>query len=360
MKHPTDSPSKNKIADLQQQNEDFQNFFQSTIIPQLFFDRNLILGMFSPAAMKQFNLGPKSTGKHLNELSNNLNYHRLEEDIQKTISQRQIIEKEIQTSDGRWYRMNVLPYFNKKEQVVDGAIVTFVDINNYVRSLKELHKLNSEHETFIYSVAHDLKAPLQNIDGLINALNESIKANNSEDIDHIQGMLKSSATKMKDMISDLGKISRDKACNKTQIRFSDLIDEIYLILKENIYKANGKISYDLEVDELIFSRKDLRSILYNLLSNAVKYRSEERKLDIHVKTRREGEFILLSVKDNGRGIEEDKKETIFSLFTRVLDNVEGTGIGLYLVSKLVDAHEGKIIVNSKVNEGSEFLVYLKV
>jgi two-component system phosphate regulon sensor histidine kinase PhoR len=360
MKNTTSS--QNRVNELSLINEELENYFQSTIIPQLFFDKNLILRKYSPAAVKQFNLTQESIGKHLNDLSNNLYYDTLEEDIRKTMLDIKVVEKEIQASDQKWYRMNILPFFQRKEKTTNGVIITFVDINNYVLSLKELQKLNAEHETFIYSVTHDLKAPVQNIKALVNALKDAIALDNQKDRDHILDMITISSNKIIDMLSDLGKISQARGKhedNKMIVRFQDLMNEVYLTLKENIDHANAKIDFDFEVGEINFSRKDLRSILYNLLSNAIKYRSEERDLVISINTKREGEFVALSVKDNGRGIEEDKKGVIFSQYTRILNDVEGTGIGLFLVSRIVDSQGGKIIINSKINQGSEFLVYLK-
>ncbi len=69
--------------------------------------------------------------------------------------------------------------------------------------------------------------------------------------------------------------------------------------------------------------------------------------------------MLISIKDNGLGIAADQIEQIFLKFTRIQKNVEGSGIGLYLVKKIIDNHGGKIVVNSTLGEGSEFKVYLK-
>ena len=99
--------------------------------------------------------------------------------------------------------------------------------------------------------------------------------------------------------------------------------------------------------------------MYNLLSNAIKFTPPDQTPEVLVKTEKSGEYTLLSVKDNGVGIEEDKQQEIFSKFTRVRPEVEGSGVGLYIVSKMIGNHGGKIEVESKVNKGTTFNIYLR-
>ena len=111
--------------------------------------------------------------------------------------------------------------------------------------------------------------------------------------------------------------------------------------------------------EIAFSRKKLRSILYNLVSNAIKFKSPERKPEIFIKTTRDKDYIIISVKDNGIGIDASKHETIFSKYFRMENAIEGSGVGLYLVKEIVKNSEGKILLKSQPGKGSEFKVYLK-
>ena len=95
------------------------------------------------------------------------------------------------------------------------------------------------------------------------------------------------------------------------------------------------------------------------MSNAIKYKAPDRVPEILIKTEKLNDHILLSVKDNGRGIAEDKQEIIFSRYTRLTDDVEGTGVGLFIVKRMVEDGGGKIEVESSLGEGSTFKVYLK-
>lgn len=108
-----------------------------------------------------------------------------------------------------------------------------------------------------------------------------------------------------------------------------------------------------------FSAKNLRSILYNLLSNSIKYASPERPPEVLIKTAKLDGYQVLIVKDNGLGIQNKNREKIFSMFKRCHDHVEGTGIGLYMVKRIVDNAGGKIEIESDMEKGSAFKIFLK-
>ncbi|WP_262888724.1 sensor histidine kinase [Pontibacter pamirensis] len=237
-----------------------------------------------------------------------------------------------------------------------------------MKVLRDLEKLNASHETFIYSVSHDLKAPLANIEGLVrllkqtsNDLLEQCDADKEEQ-NEIAAMLENSVKTMRNIIEELSEIAKIEGNFKEvveSVRFEDVLTQVELTLKDNILESNASIIYDIREQEIEFSRKNLRSIIYNLLSNAIKYKSTDKDPNIQVKTEALNGFVQISVKDNGLGIAEEKKELIFTPFTRFETNTEGTGIGLYLVKKLVENAGGELIVESKLGEGSEFIVYLK-
>src|SRR5690606_10029513 len=115
-----------------------------------------------------------------------------------------------------------------------------------------------------------------------------------------------------------------------------IIDEVRLILNEKIVSNHVKIHLDLQETEIRFPRKSLRSIIFNLLSNAIKYRSQDRNPEIYIKSLKKDGRVLVSVKDNGLGIAQDKFGILFTPYTRIEKKVEGTGIGLYLVKRIIE------------------------
>ena len=112
--------------------------------------------------------------------------------------------------------------------------------------------------------------------------------------------------------------------------------------------------------QVSFAEKNLRSIIYNLLSNALKYRHPDRAPVVHLRSHLEGRYAVLSVQDNGLGLNLDQDGSkLFALFQRLHDHVEGSGIGLYMVKKIVENAGGRIEVSSQQGVGSTFSVYFR-
>ncbi|MEN5234366.1 PAS domain-containing protein [Sphingobacterium faecium] len=134
-----------QVAELRQLNEDLENYFSNTIIPQLFVDADLRLRKFTPPAMKQFVLKEEYIGLPLDDIKENFRYPNIINNISTVISTGKMLEKEIQTTDMRCYQMNILPYITRKDNQTNGVIITFVDITARIEDLKEQEKLIMEH-----------------------------------------------------------------------------------------------------------------------------------------------------------------------------------------------------------------------
>jgi signal transduction histidine kinase len=104
-------------------------------------------------------------------------------------------------------------------------------------------------------------------------------------------------------------------------------------------------------------RANLRSIIYNLLSNAIKYASPERPPYVVFETFREGTYTVLCIQDNGLGIPESQQPKLFSMFKRFHSHVDGTGVGLYMIKRVIENNRGKIEVQSTEGLGAQFKVY---
>lgn len=358
MQQPNNAQNVEELIEL---NEELENYFINTIIPQLFVDADLILRKYTPPAMKQFNFSVDDIGRPMTEMIDNIRYSTFIENIQEVMSSGKIFEKEIQTSDLRWFQMNIVPYVIRKENRLNGVIITFVDITERIEDMRELEQLNAAHETFIYSVSHDLKAPLGNIESLIFLLTQAIKE--GKDQNNILEMLEKSAQSMRKVIDELSEVTKVEANFKEiteTVNFNQILKDVEIILQDKMIESKATIYTDIRQADIHCSRKNIRSIIYNLLSNAIKYRSPSRPPMITVKTEKENDEVVISIKDNGLGIPADKLGSIFEKFTRVEKSVKGSGIGLYLVKKIVNNLQGKISLSSTLDEGSEFKIYLKV
>ncbi|MGN6248477.1 MAG: sensor histidine kinase [Ginsengibacter sp.] len=350
-----------QIKELTELNEDLENYFRNTIIPQLFFDADFILRKFTPPAMKQFKLTDADIGKSIHDVINNLRFPSIVQNIQHVMDTGDILEKEIQTTDLRWYQMNILPYVKRKDNKTNGVIVTFVDITARIKDLKEQEKLIADHETLLDTISHDIKNPLGNLLITIDLLNDG-KGDDPKELKPLVKIVEKEVKKIHKVINELTESRQQEHRYKSKdelLNFENILEDVNLALLDTIQQTGVDISIDLDVTEITFSRRKLRSIVYNLISNAIKFRSPDRKPEILIKTTREGNFIILSIKDNGMGIDPEKHEEIFSKYYRISRSIEGSGVGLYLVKELVTNAGGKIVIESQLNKGTEFKIYLK-
>lgn len=351
----------NQIKILTEDNELLENYFRNTIITQLFVDANLVLQKFTPPVMKQFKLNLDDIGKNINDITHKFRFQSLAKYILEVIDTHVISEREIQTDDKRWYQMNIIPYVTMRDNKTNGVIVTFVDITQRIKVLKELQHEIADHEILLDTISHDIRTPLSTLLPAFQIMQE-LPPDNVEQIQRLLQMQSESVDKMKRLIYELTDTREQEHKYKAEeelLHFEQILEDVRLALNGNIAQSDAIIHSEWKVEEIIFPQRILRSILYNLVSNAVKYKSSDRKPVISIKTERENDFIVLSVKDNGLGIEESKQGEVFSKYYRIPGTTEGSGIGLYLVKQHIIRAGGKIVLHSEPGNGSEFKVYLK-
>ncbi|TKK64126.1 ATP-binding protein [Ilyomonas limi] len=355
-------PTKNQqIEQLTALNNELENYFRNTIIPQLFVDADLKLRKFTPPAMKQFNLSENDIGKSMHDIKENIRYNTISDNIQQVISSNKILEREIQTTDFRWYQMNIIPYITIQDNKTNGVIITFVEITQRVKDLKELEKVITDHEILLDTISHDIKTPLTSLVLAFKVI-KNMPPENVADIQNLLQIQEQSVLKMQSLIQELTDTREQEHKYQAEEELLDvenIVNDVRLTLNGSIAQSGAVINSELNVPKVTFSRHKLRSIIYNLVSNAIKYKSPHRTPEILIKTERENNCVVISVKDNGIGIGETEKEAVFSKYFRIKGNVEGSGIGLYLVQQHVKYAGGKIILESEPDKGSTFKVYLR-
>ncbi|MEO5681585.1 MAG: ATP-binding protein [Chitinophagaceae bacterium] len=343
-------------------NEDLENYFSNTIIPQLFVDANLILRKFTPPAMKQFTLTHNDVNRNIRDVSDNIRYPTLIENITEVIATGEILEKEVQTTDKRWFQMNILPYVVRKENKTNGVIITFVDITKRIAILNELEHLNAEHDTMLYTLSHDIRQPLSTIILLADELMEAYNNKDREQFTTWVETLKRATKNMKTLLEDFtDHINVESVISNEEQRLNieDIFNDVILALRNEIYNNKIEITTAFNTSEIMFSRKNLRSIVFNLLNNAIKYRKKDEGLKIMIVTEKQPGYVLLSIRDNGVGMDQKYHKTIFDKFSRINSHIEGTGMGLYIINRMLTDKEGRIEVESVMGEGSTFNVYFK-
>jgi signal transduction histidine kinase len=134
---------------------------------------------------------------------------------------------------------------------------------------------------------------------------------------------------------------------------------VLLDLQPLVQQTQAVIEADLSCCPTIsFSAKNLRSVVYNLLSNALKYHHPDRLPYVRIACTLEAGWLRLSVQDNGLGLDLKRQKELFGMFRRFHPHVDGSGIGLYMVKRVVENAGGRIEVESAPNQGSTFTVYL--
>ena len=236
-----------------------------------------------------------------------------------------------------------------------------------IEKIGQLRKINMELDNFVYTASHDLKAPLNNLQGLIFNLEDILgeEEKGKELVKEVINHIKYSVEKFGSIISDMAITAKVEAEQKeyTEQHFAEILEDIRYCLTNEISESQTIIHENFLEPTIKYSRKNVRSILYNLISNAIKYRSEKRTPEIEVSTKKSNGYILLEVSDNGVGIKKEEKSKVFSLYQRLegtASQVEGTGVGMAIVAKIVDGNGGRIEIISEPDKGSIFKIYLKV
>ncbi len=229
---------------------------------------------------------------------------------------------------------------------------------------QELKITNNDLDNFVYCASHDLKAPIINIEGLLGVLREEMQAPD-EYLQHVMGRLDGSVKQINRTIHDLTAVSMIKqtqigVASSGEVVVSEVLEEVKHSVSDVIEQTGASVSADFTAYPVTaMQRKDLKSIFYNLLSNALKYRSPARKPIVSFKAKVEEDSIILCVADNGIGVDlHGNEKKMFSLFKRLHDHVEGSGVGLYIVKRIIDNYNGTIEVSSRLDEGTMFTIRL--
>lgn len=345
--------------------------------------RNLIRKPFLKTLRDYFLCKQK---KNLSDLSNLVQRALSNKEIMKT----DIIEFELDkggSSTTRLYlQFQCSPVVNK-EGDVDSLVVITDDMTRMVaptknssnddklRSRKELYNLNEnlvaqaassraqyesasqELDDFVYSVSHDLRAPLRRIDGFSQELLNEYAEKLDETGTHYLKRIRKGAQDMGQLIDDLLKLSRISRRNVEKEEFD--LGEIAKTVFYDLMDIESEREVDIEIDEnlIIVADKGLiRAMLGNLISNALKFTSKKKEAKIHVgSTLSEGEKVFY-ISDNGVGFDSAYSHKLFKAFSRLHSHHEfsGTGIGLATVKRIMTLHGGTIWADSPDGEGATF------
>lgn len=233
--------------------------------------------------------------------------------------------------------------------------------NMLKRKVEELEFLNQELDEFVNVVSHDFRTPLTTISLLAEmALKEKSP---EKQLDFIAKIKKSSG-KLRELLKGLTTLvdtNKDRSDKVELVNLDERLEVVLLEYQDMLVEIGGEIKVDFSnAPAVAYFTAHIDSFLSNLLTNAIKYRQLEKPLLIEINSRREKGYTILSVRDNGIGIDLTKNMSkLFKPFKRLTDQSTGSGLGLSLIKRMIEKDQGYIEVFSTPGKGTEFKAFLK-
>lgn len=281
--------------------------------------------------------------------------------VEKTPYQNEV---RLKTKDGsyRWFQDTGIAKTDTdgRLQVVIGAIIDIHDRKMAEEKIlfqnELLAKANKELDHFVYSVSHDLRAPLSSILGLTHIYS---LAGDQAERDKIVTMVNDRAQVLDRFIREVLDYSRN---TRLELHMQPVIlAEVIHELLKGLDHMDGIESVNIEMDvpedvSIVTDRERIKVVLSNLLANAVHYRDPSKKSFIRILGSVSDGALYMEIQDNGIGIRKEHQERIFEMFYKAHDRSEGTGLGLYIVMETIQRLKGTIHVRSEYTEGTTFML----
>lgn len=376
-----------KIVELEEANNDLENFLASTETATIFLDLQLRIKRFTPITRRLFNLLPGDVGRPLVDLAQIVEDTSMLSDAALVIERLGAIEKEVATPNGACYLRRILPYRTRDNRIA-GVVITFTDITHLKRDamaraqrmlaqhndelqakvaelaeanrrLTELERLKSN---FINAASHELRTPLSSILGFSEFLEDSLAgpltAQQRGFVDEIQ----EGARRLSRLVDDLLDYARMEAgtfqLDAQPTDLTELTRRIVASLDPQLRQAGLKATTHLPegpLDALVDGRR-IEQILLNLLGNAIKFTPAEGALAVRLSA--SASEARWEIEDNGIGIARETLSHVFEKFFQADSSTTrehgGTGLGLAISRALVEAHGGRIGVESQLGRGATF------
>ncbi|WP_299254458.1 ATP-binding protein [uncultured Cytophaga sp.] len=258
-----------------------------------------------------------------------------------------------------------------EETEVVGVSLTGINVTkhkeyeDYLKRINlELVSQNEQLNHYSHIISHNLRGPVATLMGLVKLFEH--EKNNSQQVEELMQLIYKSALNFDTIIKDLTEVishEEQKGDLLTKINLKEECEVIEFLLSTQIHNASAQIIYNFGECHNFFSIKSyVHSILYNLISNGIKYKRTNVLPVLHISCYLENEKeFCIQCEDNGLGLDLDKYgNKLFGFYKRFHSHVEGKGLGLHLVKKQVDLLGGRVEVQSKINEGTIFKIFLPV
>lgn len=225
-----------------------------------------------------------------------------------------------------------------------------------VQKNQELQRSNQDLETFAYTASHDMQEPLRKVVMFLSLLKDKYKDKLDDEAKEFIDIAMDGGTRMKQMISDLleyARVGTSKASYEL-INLNLILKQSLADLQLKVEETHGEVTSD-PLPTVLVDPKHIQQVFYNLLGNALKFHGHDAP-KVHVSVKEKDNEWVISVKDNGIGIDMNQVHRLFQLFQRLEGRgaYPGTGLGLAICKRIIERHGGKIWVESEVGKGSVF------
>lgn len=228
-----------------------------------------------------------------------------------------------------------------------------------VQLTEELKQSNAELDRFVYSVSHDLRAPLSSVVGLVGLAEV---AENPQEVKSYLAMMRNRIDALEKFIRDIIDYSRNARLDviKERVNLNELMQEVMDSLRFADEVSSVKIKTDIPANlELVTDKIRLRIILNNLIANALKYHDKHKEERyVHVQASKHSNYFQIDVGDNGIGIKPEHLPRVFDMFYRASEYSKGSGLGLYIARETIKKMGGQIKVKSEFGKGTHFQIDL--
>ena len=271
----------------------------------------------------------------------------------------------------KWIELSAKYVKDKNVFIFTGIDVTKrKEVEEEKKKLEETIQLESIRNEFFGNISHEFKTPLNIILGIVQLIDKNIELDNisKENLIRHVDIMKQNSYRLLRLVNNLIDISRIDIgyynLQPSNYNIVKVIEDITLSIAEYVKHKKINLIFNTDVEEITLAcdPDKIERVILNLLSNAIKYTDDNG--DIYVSLNKVNEDVVVSVKDSGVGIPNDKLELIFDRFGQANDilsrRCEGSGIGLSIVKSIVEMHGGKIEVFSEIGKGSEFVFNIPI
>jgi PAS domain S-box-containing protein len=266
----------------------------------------------------------------------------------------------------RWVELTLIPFLRDGKLVrVDGVVNDITKRKEAETErevmMNELIKTNADLKQFSFITSHNLRSPLSNIKAIVNLFDFNEKdTHNKQMLEMMKGAVQKLNTTIEDLIQILV-VKNNVNPQLTSLGLEEVFNQVLPTFTNALSEVGGKVITNFQSSFVLLNKVFLESIFINLISNAIKYRSPERNLLIRVEsTEDEAGCVKMKFSDNGVGIDLSKHQgKVFGLYQRFHDEIEGKGLGLFIVKSQIESAGGNIALESKPGVGTTFILTLK-